>query len=71
VFSGQVCDETYAAATEALGEQKLVDLTVLAGYYTLTAYILNAYRVPAPPDPAAGNDGETARPVRLTGVLRR
>lgn len=52
VYCGQVGDETYAAAAGALGEQKLVDLTVLAGYYTLTAYVLNAYRVPAPPDPA-------------------
>lgn len=51
VHCGQVGDAAYAAARNALGEQRLVELTVLAGYYTLTSFILNAYRVPAATGP--------------------
>ncbi len=43
-----VGDETYAAALAAFGEQTLVELIGLLGYYTSTAMILNAFQVPPP-----------------------
>jgi 4-carboxymuconolactone decarboxylase len=40
--TGRVSDEAFAAAHEAFGEQGVVDLLGLAGYYTLLAFVLNA-----------------------------
>ncbi len=41
-----------ARLREALGEQGLVELTVLVGYYTLLALFLNGLAVDLDPDPA-------------------
>lgn len=44
-----VTDEAYQAALSALGEQALVDLIGVMGYYTFVALTLNCFRVPLPP----------------------
>ncbi len=41
VETGRVSDEAFAAAHEAFGEEGVVDLLGLAGYYTLLAFVLN------------------------------
>ena len=41
VQTGRVSDEAFAAAREAFGEEGVVDLLGLAGYYTLLAFVLN------------------------------
>ena len=43
-----VSDATYAAAVAALGEQGVVDLVALIGYYSLLAMIMNTARTPLP-----------------------
>jgi len=42
VETGRVSEEAFAAAHEAFGDQGVVDLLGLAGYYTLLAFVLNA-----------------------------
>ncbi|WP_321932171.1 carboxymuconolactone decarboxylase family protein [Paraburkholderia guartelaensis] len=44
----KVSDETYRAAVELLGEAGIVDLTGLAGYYTLISMTINVFQVPPP-----------------------
>jgi 4-carboxymuconolactone decarboxylase len=46
--SGQVSDEVFQRARALLGEEGLVDLTGLVGYYTLLALQLNSFQVPVP-----------------------
>ena len=41
--------ETYATAVELLGEQGMVELVSLVGYYCLISTILNTFEVPLPP----------------------
>jgi 4-carboxymuconolactone decarboxylase len=50
VAGGRVDDATYAGAVELLGNQGVVELVSLCGYYTLVSFILNAFTVPLPPD---------------------
>lgn len=45
--TSRVPDSAYSAALAALGEQALVDLTGLVGYYTLVAFTLNAFEAGA------------------------
>lgn len=40
----------YAVAREFLGDQGMVELVSLCGYYTLISYLLNAFEVPIPPE---------------------
>lgn len=47
-----VDDALYARGVEVLGEQRLVDLVGLLGYYTLISLTLNVFRIP-PLDDAA------------------
>ena len=50
----QVSDTTYKAVLERFGEQGVMDLLGVAGYYTLVAMVLNVDRTPIPggaPDP--------------------
>ncbi len=47
-----VSDESYAQAVEMLGQEGVIELTVLSGYYTLISMILNTFEI-APPDGAA------------------
>ena len=43
-----VSETTYAAAVAALGEQGVVDLVAVVGYYSLLAMIMNTARTPLP-----------------------
>lgn len=45
---GDLDDETYDAAREALGEPLLFELTTLVGYYATLALQLRVFRVPSP-----------------------
>jgi 4-carboxymuconolactone decarboxylase len=46
----RVSDKTFAAARAALGEQGVVDLIAVSGYYDLVSMTLNVAEVAAPPD---------------------
>lgn len=48
--TGQVPDAEFAAAQALLGERGTVELTGLVGYYSLLAFQLNTFHVPAPGD---------------------
>lgn len=50
--SHAVSDESYTQAVETLGQEGVIELTVLSGYYTLISMILNTFEI-APPDGAA------------------
>ena len=39
---------TYANAIDALGQEAVIELTVLSGYYTTVSMILNTFEVPLP-----------------------
>lgn len=43
-----VCDTTFARTRDAFGEQALIDLLVLAGYFTTMCMVLNVAGTPAP-----------------------
>ena len=44
-----VSDETYARAISKFGEQGVIDLVGVTGYYTMLAMIMNVARTPLPP----------------------
>ena len=46
--TGKVDRARYDEACARLGEEGLVELVTLAGYYTLVSFILNAFEVPLP-----------------------
>ena len=46
--TGKVGHALYEEARESIGEEGLVELVTLAGYYTLVSFILNAFEVPLP-----------------------
>ena len=43
-------DATYARALAEFGEEGIVDMVGLSGYYTLIAMVLNTARTPLRPD---------------------
>jgi 4-carboxymuconolactone decarboxylase len=45
-----ICDPTFTAAVKTLGDAGVVELIVLAGYYTTLAMTMNAARTPTPDD---------------------
>jgi 4-carboxymuconolactone decarboxylase len=47
--TGQLGQEAFDAARRLLGDQGMVELVSLCGYYTLISYLLNAFAVPLPP----------------------
>ncbi len=47
--SGQVSDAAYEAVRSLFGEQGVVDLIGVCGYYTIVAMTLNVAQVPLPP----------------------
>lgn len=49
VTSGRLELAAYKAAQRLLGDEAMVDLVALCGYYTLICYLLNAFDVPLPP----------------------
>ena len=46
--SRAVGDDTYAKAVEVLGQEAVIELTILSGYYTAISMILNTFEVPLP-----------------------
>jgi 4-carboxymuconolactone decarboxylase len=40
------CDATYAAAVETFGEQGVVELVSLAGYFVMMCWVMNVARTP-------------------------
>lgn len=48
----RVDDATYAAATSLLGDDGMVELVALIGYYCLISMLLNLFDVPLPPGEA-------------------
>lgn len=48
VTTGRVDQSAYAEAVDALGEQGMVELVSLCGYYSLISYTLNVFEVPLP-----------------------
>ena len=60
----RVSDALFAQTKAALGEQQLVDLTVLSGTYVMVAMLLNAAEVGVP------DDGRIALPPIAHDVLR-
>ena len=44
-----VSDETYSRAVSKFGEQGVIDLVGVTGYYTMLAMIMNVARTPLPP----------------------
>lgn len=45
---GRLDDDTHGAAQARLGDEGLVELVSLCGYYTLVSFTLNAFAVPLP-----------------------
>jgi 4-carboxymuconolactone decarboxylase len=45
----EIDDELFARAVEAFGEQGVMDLLGVSGYYTLVSMVLNVAQVPLPP----------------------
>jgi 4-carboxymuconolactone decarboxylase len=45
----KVSNTTYDKTKTQFGEQAVIDLTALAGYYTLLAYVMNVAQTPPPP----------------------
>jgi 4-carboxymuconolactone decarboxylase len=50
--AGRLGQELYDAAQRLLGDEGMVELVALCGYYTLVSYLLNAFAVPLPPGAA-------------------
>lgn len=48
VASGRVPEDAYRAAVLAVGQKAVVELVALIGYYTMVAFTLNAFEIPAP-----------------------
>lgn len=46
---GRLAADTFDAAHKLLGDQGLIELVSLCGYYTLVSFTLNAFEVPLPP----------------------
>ena len=51
--TGQLDQPGYDSASRLLGDEGMVELVALCGYYTLVCYLLNAFAVPLPPGVAA------------------
>lgn len=52
-LSGHVSDEVYLPVKQRWGEQGIVELTAIIGYYTMVAMMLNTHQVPLPPGVAS------------------
>ncbi|RYF44119.1 MAG: carboxymuconolactone decarboxylase family protein [Comamonadaceae bacterium] len=46
-----ICDASYAAALAAFGEQGVVELTTLVGYFAMVCWVMNVARTPGQPQP--------------------
>lgn len=45
----EISEATYAKALEVLGQEKVIDLIAILGFYTMVALTLNAFHAPLPP----------------------
>jgi 4-carboxymuconolactone decarboxylase len=52
--TGRASDDVYAAAQQHVGDQGMVELAQLIGYYCLVCFTLNTFQIDLPP----GNDPE-------------
>ncbi len=48
LVSHEASDEAYQAALDRLGEERLVDLISLMGYYSLLAMVMATFQIPVP-----------------------
>lgn len=48
VETRRICDETYARTRDVIGEQGLVELIAVVGYYSLLAGLLNTFEIGVP-----------------------
>lgn len=48
VQTGRLLDASYARGLEALGEEQMVELVGLCGYYSFISFTLNVFQVPVP-----------------------
>ena len=55
--TGQLDGDGYSAAHRLLGDEGMVELVSLCGYYSLISFMLNAFDVPLPPGAAPEWDG--------------
>jgi 4-carboxymuconolactone decarboxylase len=46
--TGQLSDDAFGAAQQLLGDEGVVELVSLCGYYTTVSFLLNAFTVPLP-----------------------
>jgi 4-carboxymuconolactone decarboxylase len=51
-----VSDRTYALALSRWGEQGVVELTMLVGYFAMISWLMNVARTPAQPSATEGID---------------
>jgi 4-carboxymuconolactone decarboxylase len=58
--TGRVDEDVYLAAGDLLGDEGLVQLVSLCGYYTLVSFLLNAFAVPLPAGVAPFWDGPSS-----------
>lgn len=63
-MSGTVSDDVYLPVKARWGEQGVVELTAIVGYYTMVAMMLNTHHVPLPDGLEPGFGAETASPDR-------
>jgi 4-carboxymuconolactone decarboxylase len=56
--TGEIQQDTYDAARRLFGDEGLVELVAMCGYYTVVSYLLNAFEVP-PPAGVAPKFGDT------------
>lgn len=57
---GDLDDDQYARAVDSLGEQAVVELVLLVGYYSALALALRVFRVPVPDESMASGTGAEA-----------
>lgn len=57
VLTGQLDQAAHDAAYELLGDEGMVELVALCGYYTMISYLLNAFAVALPPGASPQWDG--------------
>lgn len=58
--TGRLDYTLYEETRESIGEEGLVELVTLAGYYTLVSFILNAFEVPLPEGESYAFEGRKA-----------
>jgi 4-carboxymuconolactone decarboxylase len=65
LICGHVSDAAYSAVLERWGTLGVVELTALAGYYSMVAFTLNAHRIPLPAHtmPELCDDRQDVAPV--------